>query len=272
MTPILADACTWSGKELRIYLIVGPPGTGKTELTIWLAGYLRVPLYRLSLNDPRLSDQIFAQLVSPTSLRHDNAVIQIDEFQETLHRWKGDGYDSKGVSVGGFCEVLQGSNSLARGFIVLSGTQELEAMMRDPAYAAVFRRIAITTTLDWLSPEDLQVFFARFLLEFVPGCPAHELEARAKQFVQPDSPWSGERGHRISIDMAKQFLMLQISSFRASEMSDRLTGPNEPFYVPIELRGRFFDHLCDSSGGRRYLSAYPPVSAKIDRSTDAGGQ
>ena len=86
IAPTLADACVWFGKELRIYLIVGPPGTGKTELTMWLAGYLRVPLYRLSLNDPRISDQIFAQLVSPVSMRHDNAVIQIDEFQETLSR------------------------------------------------------------------------------------------------------------------------------------------------------------------------------------------
>jgi hypothetical protein len=155
--PMLVDASLWSGKELRIYLVMGPPGTGKTELTIWLAGYLRVPLYRLSLNDARLSDQIFAQLVSPQSLRHDNAVIQIDEFQETLARWK-ESYNGKGVSMGGFCEVLQGSNSLARGFIVLSGTQELNETMTDPAFAAVFRRISITPTrLDWLSVEDLQI-------------------------------------------------------------------------------------------------------------------
>ena len=118
---MLTDASLWCGGELRVYLIIGPPGTGKTELTIWLAGYLGVPLYRLSLNDGRLSDQTFAQLISPTSLRHDNAVIQIDEFQETLARWKG-GQD-KGVSMGGFCEVLQGPNSLTRGFFILSGTQ-----------------------------------------------------------------------------------------------------------------------------------------------------
>ena len=38
MVPILADAAIWNGKELRIYLIIGPPGSGKTELTIWIAG------------------------------------------------------------------------------------------------------------------------------------------------------------------------------------------------------------------------------------------
>ena len=61
---LLYDACTWFGQTLRCYLITGPPGTGKTELTIWLAGYLKLPLYRLSLNDSRLTDQLFAQLVS----------------------------------------------------------------------------------------------------------------------------------------------------------------------------------------------------------------
>ena len=121
------------------------------------------PFYRSSLNDGRLSDQPFAQLISPTSLRHDNAVIQVDEFQETLARWKG-GQD-KGVSMGGFCEVLQGSNSLARGFIVLSGTQELARTRVDPTFAAVFRRISIApTVLDWLSTEDLQNFFLPFCM------------------------------------------------------------------------------------------------------------
>jgi len=262
ITPLLADACTWCGKELRVYLIVGPAGTGKTELTIWLAGHLKVPLYRISLNDPRLTDQLFAQLVSPTSLRHDNALIQIDEFQETLHRWKrADGYQSKGVSVGGFCEVLQGSNSLARGFIVLSGTQELAETMRDPAFAAVFRRIAVTTALDWLSAEDLQLFFCRFIADFVPGCPTEELHCRSADFVRQDGPWGGLHGHRISIDMVKQFLMLRISSFRADVLPDGVIGPDIPFRVSPEHHRRFLDHVCDLGAAREHLSAYPPVAA-----------
>ena len=155
---LLSDACNWFGKALRCYLITGAPGTGKTELTIWLAGYLKLPLYRLSLNDSRLTDQLFAQLVSPTGMSHDNVVLQIDEFQETLLRWKSCN-DSHGVSMGGFCEVLQGSNSLTRGFIVLSGTQQLAQTMQDTTFAGVFRRVAVAITLSSLSTDDLQRFF-----------------------------------------------------------------------------------------------------------------
>ena len=118
-------------------------------------------MYRLSLNDVRLTDQIFAQLISPTSMRHDTAVIQIDEFQETLARWKK-AQSVDGVSMGGFCEVLQGSNTLARGVIILSGTQELADLMQDAAFSTVFRRISITPTmLSWLSLDDIQAFFLR---------------------------------------------------------------------------------------------------------------
>ncbi len=66
--PVLADATTWFGKDLRLYLITRPPGTGKAEFTVWLADYFWVTLYRLSLSGMRLSGQVFAQLVSATGL------------------------------------------------------------------------------------------------------------------------------------------------------------------------------------------------------------
>ena len=266
IVPMLVDASTWVGKELRIYLIVGPPGTGKTELTIWLAGYLRVPLYRLSLNDTRLSDQIFAQLVSPTSLRHDNAVIQIDEFQETLTRWK-EHRQKNGVSMGGFCEVLQGSNSLARGFIVLSGTQEMAETMQDPAFAAVFRRISIPKIiLDWLSADDLQAFFYNFILDFVPGCPAEELKNSAQRFTDSNGPWDSG----VSIDMVKQFLMQRISSFRGQELSEDMADPWSPFIVPVAMRRRFFDYLCQEGPAREHLMSYPRVGKSVALGEPAG--
>jgi hypothetical protein len=264
----------WCNNELRIYLIVGPPGTGKTELTIWLAGYLKIPLYRLSLNDHRLSDQVFAQLVSPVNLRHDNAVMQIDEFQETLARWKKelvDGPSGKGVSMGAFCDVLQGSNSPGRGTIMLSGTQALLESMQDPAFAAVFRRVAVTTKLTWLTTDNVKDFFKGFLRDFVPDCPPEEMENHAKKFVQVDSPWNGgqaSHGRGVSIDMVKQFLMLQISSFRAKAMPDYIGGTATDFHVPCELHRQFFEDLCNEAAGSEYISMYPTLARSPTASSE----
>ena len=252
---LLTDACTWFGQTLRCYLITGPPGTGKTELTIWLAGYLKLPLYRLSLNDSRLTDQLFAQLVSPTGMSHDNVVLQIDEFQETLQRW-GSGRDNKGVSMGGFCEVLQGSNSLTRGFIILSGTEQLSRTMRHPTFAAVFRRVAVDIMLSSLSTEDLHRFFCHFIGEFVPSCPPEMLKNWAERFTSDVSLWGSST---VTIDMVKQFLMKRISSFRAQYLLDPNLAPDSPCLVPNESWDAFAKHLTDRKSAEAFLAGYPPV-------------
>ena len=258
---MMADARTWSGRELRIYVITDPPGVGKTELTIWLAGYFKVPLYRIAHNDPRLTDQIFAQLVSPTSLKHDNSVIQIDEFPETLKRWKTQGSNGQGVSMGGFCEVLQGSNSLARGFIVLSGTHEVIETMKDPSFVAVFRRMSESATLSWLQVQDTRTFSISFLKVFVPECAPELLSRHAFHFTREGSVWNGSR-MPISIDMIKQFLMLRISSFRATSLSDDILAPNVDFHIPHDQYTQFFDWVNDSEAAETYLRAYAPVGAQ----------
>ena len=252
---LLSDACNWFGQTVRCYLITGPPGTGKTELTIWLAGYLKLPLYRLSLNDSRLTDQLFAQLVSPTGMSHDNVVLQIDEFQETLQRWES-GRDSKGVSMGGFCEVLQGSNSLTRGFIILSGTQQLARTMRNSTFAAVFRRVAVDIMLSSLSTEDLHRFFCHFIGEFVPSCPPEMLKNWAERFTSDVSLWGSST---VTIDMVKQFLMKRISSFRAQYLLDPNLAPDSPCLVPKESWDAFAKHLTDRKSAEAFLAGYRPV-------------
>ena len=42
LNKVLADAKLWSGSALRVYMITGPAGVGKSEFTIWLAGELRL--------------------------------------------------------------------------------------------------------------------------------------------------------------------------------------------------------------------------------------
>ena len=159
-----------------------------------------------------------------------------------VHRW--------------FFEVLQGSASLARGTIVLSGTPELEPDIREPVFAAVFRRIVVVTRLSSLSSQDLINIFCSFVAGFTPGEPEESLQRHAKRLTCEDGPW---RSSRISIDMAKQFLMQRISSFRAAEVSQELGMPDAPFRVPPESRARFFDHVCDAAAGRQYLQVYPSV-------------
>ena len=133
--------------------------------------------------------------------------------------------------MGGFCEVLQGSNSVARGSVVVSGTQELVRTMADPAFASVFRRIAVTTSLGALSVEDVQAFFCNFIRDFVPGCSVEELQKWSAHFIREGGPWGWGR---VSIDMVKQYIMQQISSFRAHCLSDQVPGPNVPCRVPRE--------------------------------------
>eukprot|EP00438_Fugacium_kawagutii_P015813 Skav211372 [mRNA] locus=scaffold2406:31368:43844:+ [translate_table: standard] len=102
---ILADAKLWSQTALRVYMITGPPGVGKSEFTIWIAGrQLGVPVYRLCLSSPRLSDDRLAQPLgpaispgSPGPINHCRK-LQVDEFQETLQRWLAGHDRGTGVS------------------------------------------------------------------------------------------------------------------------------------------------------------------------------
>ena len=188
-------------------------------------------------------------------MSHDNVVLQIDEFQGTLQR-RESGRDNKGVSMGGFCEVLQGSSSLTRGFIVLSGTQQLARTMQNPTFAAVFRRVAVTTTLSSLSTDDLQRFFWHFIGEFVPTCPPEILQNWAELFTSDVSLWGSSA---VSIDMVKQFLMKRISSFRAQCLLDQNLAQDSPCLVPIESWDAFAQHLTDRKSAQAFLAGYPPV-------------
>ena len=47
LSTIISDAQLWASAELRVYLVTGPPGVGKSEFTIWLAGLMQLPVYRL---------------------------------------------------------------------------------------------------------------------------------------------------------------------------------------------------------------------------------
>ena len=123
---ITADARIWAKRSLRLYMVTGPPGVGKTEFTVWLAGSLRLPIYRLSLTMDSLTDARLAQMLSQNMMKHEAVVVQIDEIQEVLSRWDANS-SGQGIAVtpGGFNAILQGSTTFSKGGIVLTGSADV---------------------------------------------------------------------------------------------------------------------------------------------------
>ena len=159
---ILIDASLWSTTSLRIYVVVGPPGVGKSEFIVWLAGQLRLPLYRLSLYSPKLTDDVLAQVLSHNWLKHDAALVQLDEFQSALKRWtvcnQQQDVRPEGITAAGLCEVLQGATTLSRGVIILSGTEELSSRTYRKQFHALYRRFNRSITLNWLEEKDICIY------------------------------------------------------------------------------------------------------------------
>ena len=162
--------------------MIGPPGVGKSEFTIWLAGQMQLPVYRLCLSNPRLTDDRLAQLLSQSAITYNSVLIQVDEFQETVTRWVRSARseagisETSGVTAGGFCECLQGSTAMGRGIVVLTGTPEIKANEAWVSLPAVVRRVDFKVELGYMSAADVRTFLRRCLVPFLPGCTDQEWE------------------------------------------------------------------------------------------------
>ena len=265
---VLADAKLWSGTALRVYMIVGPPGVGKSEFVIWLASQLALPIYRLCLSSHNLTDDRLAQLLSQSSI-HDNAVVvQVDEFQETLQRWLGSsqGNQHSGVSLAGFCECVQGSTAMGRGVIILSGTEEIVHEQNQRQMAAVFRRIHCTARLSWMTDQDIRTYFRQFLHKYVPDMLDGSWEDWEARFLTSAGPWNGSRP--ISIDMLKQYLMHQITEASCLSLGSFAIDAVDAFQVHPDKREAFFELICSVQSAVSFLDSYAPV----ERTDECGGR
>ena len=253
---ILADAKLWSGLSLRVYMVSGPPGVGKSEFIIWLASQLGLPIYRLSLSSTSLTDALLAQLLSQSSITDNSVLVQVDEFQETLRRWDT-GCNDKGVTAGGFSECVQGATAMRSGVMIVCGTTELtsEPSTNQAKLTAVYRRIVCKAELTWLTTSDKRLYFRNFLRRFLPEASSADWEIWEDQFLQSSSPWLSRN---ISIDMLKQFLMSQITE--ASVHGIGTSGSAKDFRVPAESRNAFFRLICDSQCATMFLDAYASVA------------
>ena len=263
LSAIISDAQLWASAELRVYLVTGPPGVGKSEFTIWLAGLMQLPVYRLCLSSPRLTDDRLAQLLSQSAITYNSVLLQVDEFQETVMRWvrtQKSGEDAPGVTAGGFCECLQGSTAMGRGIVVLTGTREIEAEEIRRLLPAVFRRVNREVLLGWMSGQDVRNYLCHFLARFVPGCMTSEWHDLEKAFTCEGSPWDGNR--QVSVDMLKQFLMHEITEASRGWLDNfqpnRRTAPGD-FQIQPELRSAFFEQISDLEKGKRFVQRYAKV-------------
>jgi len=271
---ICADAKLWAGSALRVYMVTGPPGVGKSEFTIWLAAQLDLPIYRLCLTSPRLTDDRLSQLLSQSAISHNSVLVQVDEFQEAVRHWMqgktSSGDVSSGVTPGGFCECLQGSTAMGRGVIVLTGTGDIVEEHIKRRLPAVFRRMHREAHLGWMSGPDVARFFNQFLKCFLPHCSSLEWAQWEQRFLVATGPWAGSRS--ISVDMVKQFFMRQITEASCMGLGDFVcigqTGLDE-FMVHPSKYNDFFDLVCDADSATIFLEEYSPVHQAQQPITDA---
>ena len=251
---LLVDAKLWSGRSLRVYMLSGPPGVGKSEFILWLASQLALPVYRLSLSSRSLSDNLLAQLLSQTSIVDSKVLIQVDEVQETLNRWRdvaSAGVD--GVSAGGFCESIQGSTAMRCGVVVLSGTPEILHEDIQLILPAVYRRIHCTARLTWLALSDVGLYFKNFLCSFVSGASELEWNSYQVRFLR-EGPWAGDR--QISIDMLQQYFMASITEASLRGIGKFIDDRSASFQVSRERHEEFFSLICDPEAATSFLDAY----------------
>ena len=250
-----ADAQIWAKRSLRLYMVTGPPGVGKTEFTVWLAGTLRMPIYRLSLTMGSLTDARLAQLLSQNMMKHEAVVVQIDEFQEVLSRWDREG-PGIAVTPGGFNEVLQGSTTLAKGVIVLTGTADVASAARRRAYPALFRRFQLQIQLGHLAMEDAARFFRSFLIEFVDNSDGEwqEWELQFRSCVVKHGP------EHVSIDMIKQLLMRRITAACAAGYMESAAGVDK-YRVKAACKQQVATLLMCGDSMQQFFKAYNLAAA-----------
>lgn len=138
----------------RGYLFYGPPGTGKTSAAYALAGELRLKLCAISLTNPKLNDNVMADLLQRTPPRSLILLEDIDAFFNAREK-----QDTRiQVSFSGLLNALDGV-AAQEGRIVVLTTNHREKL--DPALIRP-GRIDVAVELGNASRAQLQGLLLRF--------------------------------------------------------------------------------------------------------------
>jgi hypothetical protein len=138
----------------RGYLLYGPPGTGKTSAAYALAGELRLKLCTLSLANPKLNDNLMADLLQRTPPRSLILIEDIDAFFTA--RDKQD--ERMQISFSGLLNALDGVGAQEGRIIVLTTNH------RDKLDPALIRpgRIDVEVELGKATRLQLRQLLLRF--------------------------------------------------------------------------------------------------------------
>lgn len=138
----------------RGYLFHGPPGTGKTSVAFALAGELRLKLCVLSLTNPKLTDNVMADLLQRTPPRSLILIEDIDAF--FVAREKQDARVQ--ISFSGLLNAIDGAGA-QEGRIVVLTTNHRERL--DPALIRP-GRIDVQVELGRATAAQLRGLLLRF--------------------------------------------------------------------------------------------------------------
>jgi mitochondrial chaperone BCS1 len=158
----------------RGYLLYGPPGTGKTSVAFALAGELHLKLCALSLMNPKLTDNVMADLLQRTPPRSLILLEDIDAFFNT--REKQDARIQ--ISFSGLLNALDGVAAQEGRIVVLTTNhrEKLDAALIRPG------RIDVEIELGNASASQLRGLLQRFL-------PAgHDAAARVDRLLAAYQP------------------------------------------------------------------------------------
>lgn len=138
----------------RGYLLFGPPGTGKTSAAFALAGELRLKLCALSLTNPKLTDNVMADLLQRTPPRSLILIEDIDAFFNS--REKQD--NRMQISFSGLLNALDGVGAQEGRIVVLTTNhrERLDAALIRPG------RIDLEIELGNATASQLSGLLTRF--------------------------------------------------------------------------------------------------------------
>lgn len=157
----------------RGYLFSGPPGTGKTSLSLAIAGSLGFSLASLSLTDIK-SDGQLRQAVSQLRPRTVLVIEDIDAYSVSRDRDHNNATDGA-LSLSGLLNSLDGFET-PDGLVTIATTNHVEHL--DPALIRS-GRLDRTFTLDYIAATELERLFLWFYEEKPPSsAPANTREAR----------------------------------------------------------------------------------------------